>query len=108
VTTEAQAAASRQNAGNFCASGLNGTFFQRHSKAGNTLQKIVILQNEPESRHVTSLESTLGVKKISTEPEEPELLQTLFRRISRPGSVRSMMRQSISCPMSGAACACLS
>ena len=80
MTTEAQAAASRQNAGNFCASGLNGTFFQRHSKAGNTLQKIVILQNEPESRHVTSLESTLGVKRFPQNPRNPS-----FSRLSSAG-----------------------
>ena len=109
VTTEAQAAASRQNVRNFCASGLNGTSFQRHSKARNTLQKIVILQNEPESRQVTSLESTPGVKKISTEPKELELPRTLRPDIP-PRPSQSMMRQSISCcdPMSGATCACLS
>jgi hypothetical protein len=43
----------------------------RRLRGGNILNKIPVLQNEPEDPNLTTMDATPAAKKISTEPSEP-------------------------------------
>jgi hypothetical protein len=47
----------------------------RRLRGGNILNKVPVLQNEPENPNLTTMNSTSAAKKISTEPTEPKATQ---------------------------------
>ena len=56
----------------------------RRLRGDNILNENRILQNEPESRDLTALNSTPDAKKISTEPKAPQIRRQFTPWAPRP------------------------